>query len=379
MSLPAAIGLPRPRAAVLARLAWLALPAIATLALAAEDGGSQTGDWMPWALVAVLSAGAVLAFDIMRLRRGLGLAALGCIAGLAVWSGLSVLVGLAAGRRRHRSLAHALLRLGVRDRAARDPDAARRRHHGRADRDRDRPRHALRLRPPRPGRARLVDDLQPRRLAHRLPEHVRLAGSARVLDTRGSRRRAPPGLAGAFARAGGSRSGAGLRAAHPEPRRRAHAHPRLAARDRTGARAPAPQRIPARRAGGPRAGDPGAAHGDRHRQRSRRRQCGGAPPARERARRGHRRRDRRGRPAHLDLARAPADARPECRRGHRGRARCCSPALRCSRMRRGGSAARSTPSRRSTPPAATGRICSRWNPTAGISGRSRPEISPRGR
>jgi hypothetical protein len=46
---------------------------------------------MPWALVAVLSAGAVLAFDIMRLRRGLGLAALGCIAGLAIWSGLSVL------------------------------------------------------------------------------------------------------------------------------------------------------------------------------------------------------------------------------------------------------------------------------------------------
>lgn len=91
MSLPAAIGLPRPRAAVLARVAWLALPAIATLALAAQDGGSQTGDWMPWALVAVLSAGALLAFDILRLRRGLGLAALGCIAGLAIWSGLSVL------------------------------------------------------------------------------------------------------------------------------------------------------------------------------------------------------------------------------------------------------------------------------------------------
>lgn len=91
MSLPAAIGLPRPRAAVLARVAWLALPAIATLALAAQDGGSQTGDWMPWALVAVLSAGALLAFDILRLRRGLGLAALGCIGGLAVWSGLSVL------------------------------------------------------------------------------------------------------------------------------------------------------------------------------------------------------------------------------------------------------------------------------------------------
>jgi hypothetical protein len=91
MSLPAAIGLPRPRAAVLARIAWLALPAIATLALAAQNGGSQTGDWMPWALVAVLAAGALLAFDIMRLRRGLGLAALGCIAGLAIWSGLSVL------------------------------------------------------------------------------------------------------------------------------------------------------------------------------------------------------------------------------------------------------------------------------------------------
>ena len=36
--------------------AWLALPAIATLALAAQDGGSQTGDWMPWAVVAVLAA-----------------------------------------------------------------------------------------------------------------------------------------------------------------------------------------------------------------------------------------------------------------------------------------------------------------------------------
>ena len=91
MSLPAAIGLPRPRAAVLARIAWLALPAIATLALAAQDGGSQPGDWMPWAVVAVLAAGALLAFDVMRLRRGLGLVALGCIAGLALWSGLSVL------------------------------------------------------------------------------------------------------------------------------------------------------------------------------------------------------------------------------------------------------------------------------------------------
>jgi len=91
MSLPAAIGLPRPRAAVLARTAWLALPAIATLALAAQDGGSQPGDWMPWAVVAVLAAGALLAFDVMRLRRGLGLVALGCITGLGLWSGLSVL------------------------------------------------------------------------------------------------------------------------------------------------------------------------------------------------------------------------------------------------------------------------------------------------
>ena len=91
MSLPAAMGLPRPRAAVLARIAWLALPAIATLALAAEDGGSRTGDWMPWALVAVLAAGGLLAFDVMRLQRGLGLVALGCIAGLAAWSVVSVL------------------------------------------------------------------------------------------------------------------------------------------------------------------------------------------------------------------------------------------------------------------------------------------------
>ena len=91
MSLPAAIALPRPRAAVLARIAWLALPAIATLALAAQHGGSQTGDWLPWALVAVLAAGGLLAFDVMRLRRGLGLVAVGCFGGLALWSGLSVL------------------------------------------------------------------------------------------------------------------------------------------------------------------------------------------------------------------------------------------------------------------------------------------------
>jgi hypothetical protein len=91
MSLPAAIALPRPRAAVLARIAWLTLPAIATLALAAQDGGSATGDWMPWALMAVLAAGGMLAFDVMRLRRGLGLIALGCFGGLALWSGLSVL------------------------------------------------------------------------------------------------------------------------------------------------------------------------------------------------------------------------------------------------------------------------------------------------
>src|SRR3954468_1043312 len=91
MSLPAAIALPRPPAAALARVAWLALPAIATLALAAQDGGSQTGDWMPWALVAVIAAGGMLAFDVMRLRRGLGLAALSCFGGLALWSGLSVL------------------------------------------------------------------------------------------------------------------------------------------------------------------------------------------------------------------------------------------------------------------------------------------------
>src|SRR5664279_210564 len=91
MSLPAAIALPRPRAAALAKIAWLALPAIATLALAAQNGGSQTGDWMPWALVAVLAAGGLLAFDVMRPRRGLGLIALGCFGGLAAWSGLSVL------------------------------------------------------------------------------------------------------------------------------------------------------------------------------------------------------------------------------------------------------------------------------------------------
>jgi hypothetical protein len=89
MSLPAAIALPRLRAAALARVAWLSLPAIATLALAAKDGGSATGDWMPWALVAVAAAGGTLAFEVMRLRRGLGLAAVGCFGGLALWSGLS--------------------------------------------------------------------------------------------------------------------------------------------------------------------------------------------------------------------------------------------------------------------------------------------------
>ena len=46
---------------------------------------------MPWALVAVLAAGGLLAFDVMRLRRGLGLVALACFGGLAIWSGLSVL------------------------------------------------------------------------------------------------------------------------------------------------------------------------------------------------------------------------------------------------------------------------------------------------
>ncbi len=91
MSLPAAVSLPRPRAAVLARIVWLAVPAIATLVLAAKDGGSLTGDWMPWALMAVIAAGGMLAFDVMRLRRGLGLGALGCFTGLALWSGLSSL------------------------------------------------------------------------------------------------------------------------------------------------------------------------------------------------------------------------------------------------------------------------------------------------
>ena len=97
MSLPAAIALPRPRAAVLARIAWLTLPAVATLALAAQDGGSANGDWMPWALVAVLAAGGMLAFDVMRLRRGLGLVALGCFGGLALERALGAL-GVAAGR-----------------------------------------------------------------------------------------------------------------------------------------------------------------------------------------------------------------------------------------------------------------------------------------
>ena len=201
MSLPAAIGLPRPRAAALARIAWLALPAIATLALAAQDGGSQTGDWMPWALVAVLSAGGAAGLRHhapapWSRTRGARLHGRPRPLERALRA-----VGLAAGRRRHRGLAHALLRLRLRDRAAGDTHAARRRDDGRADRDGDRPRHALRLRAPRPGGAGFVDDLQARRLADRLSEHVRVARRAGVLDARRSRRRAAAALARAFARA----------------------------------------------------------------------------------------------------------------------------------------------------------------------------------
>ena len=171
MSLPAAIGLPRPRAAVLARGAWLALPAIATLALAAQDGGSQTGAtgcpgrWSPYWLPARCWPSTSCA----RLRRGLGLVALGCISGLAIWSGLSVFwawlpgdAATEASRTLFYAAAFAIVLLAVRTQR----DAATMvgliatatglvTLYG--------------LRPARPGSARLVDDLPARRLADRLP------------------------------------------------------------------------------------------------------------------------------------------------------------------------------------------------------------------
>ena len=119
-------------------------PAIATLALAAQDGGSLTGDWMPWALVAVLAAGGMLAFDVLRLRRGLGLAALGCFGGLALWSGLSAfwawLPGEAAteaSRTLFYAAAFAIVLLAVRTQRDGGDD-------GRPDRRGDRADHALR-------------------------------------------------------------------------------------------------------------------------------------------------------------------------------------------------------------------------------------------
>ena len=105
----------------------------------------------------------------------------------------------------------------------------------------------------------------------------------------------------------------------------------------------------------------------------------GAPAARRRPRRGRRRCDRTRRPAHLDLAGAPAPARPRRCRGHRRSSRCCWPASRCSRTRRGASPAPSTRSRRSTPRTTADRTCSRSSPIAGTSGRSPQAISLRGR
>ena len=141
-----------------------------------------------------------------------------------------------------------------------------------------------------------------------------------------------------------------LRAAHAEPRRRAHADPRLALRHRARARAAAPDRVHARRAGRAPARDPGAAHGHRHGQRVRRghrgrRACCSAAsssrpsalPSRSPISASRSRRERR------------RAARPRRCRGRRRSSPCCWPASRCRRTRPGASPAPSTRSRRSTP------------------------------
>ena len=241
MSLPAAIALPRPRAAVLARIAWLALPAIATLALAAQDGGSQTGDWMPWALVAVLAAGGLLAFDVMRLRRGLGLVALGCIGGpRRSGAALSVLWAWLPGDAAERGLAHALLRLGVRDRAARGADAARCRDHGRADRGRHGARHALRLRA-RSRRARPTRWMIYERVGWptgypNTSASLGVLGFWTLVGVGAERLLAWPARSLALAAAVPALGFALLTQSRGAA---AHADPRLAVRDRAGARAPA--------------------------------------------------------------------------------------------------------------------------------------------
>jgi hypothetical protein len=68
----------------LARIAWLLVPAVATLALVADDGGVQSDSWYPWALVLSLVAGVALAVGVVRIPFGPGGIAAGCFGGLAV-------------------------------------------------------------------------------------------------------------------------------------------------------------------------------------------------------------------------------------------------------------------------------------------------------
>ena len=79
-----------------ARLAFLGLPALATLLLAL-GGGVQDGDWYPWAFVTTLGAGLLLALDLLRPRRGPGIWAALAFLALAVWTLLSTFWALLPG------------------------------------------------------------------------------------------------------------------------------------------------------------------------------------------------------------------------------------------------------------------------------------------
>ena len=145
---------------------------------------------MPWALVAVLAAGGMLAFDVMRLRRGLGLVALGCFSGLALWSGLSVLwawlpgeAATEASRALFYAAAFAIVLLAVRTQR----DAATMVGLIAAATGLVTLYGCVRLAQSSAG---VDDDLRPPGLADRLSEHVRRARRARVLESRRRRRRA---------------------------------------------------------------------------------------------------------------------------------------------------------------------------------------------
>src|SRR4051794_26826570 len=79
-----------------ARLAFLGLPAVATLLLAL-NGGVQDGDWYPWAFVTTLGAGLLLALDLLRPRRGPGAWAAVAFLALALWTLLSTFWALLPG------------------------------------------------------------------------------------------------------------------------------------------------------------------------------------------------------------------------------------------------------------------------------------------